>query len=61
MNTPHNYIQGVRKQIFYGGHEEMKKVYLAKFQNFYYIHISNKDGGAQAPPVPHPLTIFDTL
>ena len=59
------FYQGVRKQIFYGGarrnDEEMKIVYLEKFQNFYYIN--PKKMGAQAPSaplVPHPL-IFEKM
>ena len=37
-------------KFFMGGHEEMKKVYLAKFQNFYYIN--PKKMGGHRPPRP---------
>ena len=38
-------------KFFMGGHEEIKKVYLAKFQNFYYINPKKMGGtGPLGPP-----------
>ena len=44
--------QGVRKQIFYGGHEEIKKIISCQISKFYSINSKNMGGGhrPQGPP-----------
>ena len=47
-------------KFFMGGHEEMKKVCLAKFQNFYYIN-PKKMGGHRPPRPPQFRTPWSKL